>query len=279
MTKSAIEMNKLNSILEEISGQCFFGIHGSYRLTVPKGWKSSVQENEDLHILFVLGGEGSYHMDDGVRIPLEKGSMVFVGSGRKHYADVNLTSPLQICGLRFGIYDGPGKNITKQVCQPFYTYLTLPGTEKYKRLLDEIHELNQEDATPLQRKLCNCLLFQLLANMYIDIQGAGSRMFDKKINIARKIVEETVLLNVPISAIAEKIGLSPRHFRDRFRQQYGISPKHYQVQVKMEHARYLIQTSHHRIREISEMLGYKDQYQFSREYKRFYGTTPSAEKL
>ena len=54
----------------------------------------------------------------------------------------------------------------------------------------------------------------------------------------------------------------------------GTSPINYRINMKMENARLLLSEPELQIKEISNILGYADVSDFSRQFKKYTGTSP-----
>lgn len=76
--------------------------------------------------------------------------------------------------------------------------------------------------------------------------------------------------------LARQMGYSPAHCQRVFRQAYGMSPRQYMTLLKLNHAKRLLQDPTRSIEQISEMLGYRDVSQFSKQFKRWMNLSPSA---
>lgn len=66
----------------------------------------------------------------------------------------------------------------------------------------------------------------------------------------------------------------PTFFR-RFRQLTLNSPLQYQKAIQLQQARYLLFTKYLSLSQVANEVGYTSQQQFTREYKRYFGVTPS----
>lgn len=70
-------------------------------------------------------------------------------------------------------------------------------------------------------------------------------------------------------------GLSRNYFLKLFKETYKTTPKSYLIHFKIDQAtRYLLETDMS-IHELSEILGYENQFCFSKQYKAVTGTSPS----
>ena len=77
-----------------------------------------------------------------------------------------------------------------------------------------------------------------------------------------------------VADMAAIVNLSPSRFYTLYKQIFGISPKKDFLQIRIEHAKKLMQHGNYSIREIAEMAGYSNQYHFIRQFHEVTGTTP-----
>lgn len=79
----------------------------------------------------------------------------------------------------------------------------------------------------------------------------------------------------PVSILARRYGYSTAHFHDIFKQVHGISPQNYAIKVRIDRARQLLSESDLTISQIADILGYRDVYFFSRQFKTRTGHAPT----
>ncbi len=105
-------------------------------------------------------------------------------------------------------------------------------------------------------------------------------------NPQRRIIEDIMAFmernpekNLSLSEAADISGCSVSTFSAMFKQQTNISFKQYQLTQKLNAAEtYLKTRPDMSIKEISERLGFGDQYHFSKIYKKHRGGSPSRQK-
>jgi AraC-like DNA-binding protein len=83
----------------------------------------------------------------------------------------------------------------------------------------------------------------------------------------------------PVSAVADRVGLSPRHLATLFQREVGRSPKTVAMLMRFEHATARIAESVRRrvpidLAAVAMDTGYSDQAHLSREFVRFAGAPP-----
>lgn len=98
--------------------------------------------------------------------------------------------------------------------------------------------------------------------------------FDAEILEAQKWMETRYSEAVSIDSIASEVGLSPRHFKRRFKSATGESPLGYLQQVRIEVAKNRLETTLESMNEITWQIGYEDSSSFRRLFKKYTGLSP-----
>ena len=92
-----------------------------------------------------------------------------------------------------------------------------------------------------------------------DIQAFMLQNLDKPLNL---------------ETLASQAGLSKFHFSKKYKQATGFSPINHLITMRMEYARYLIETSDSPIGEVAAKVGHEDALYFSRQFKQVFGLSP-----
>ena len=75
--------------------------------------------------------------------------------------------------------------------------------------------------------------------------------------------------------IAQSVRLSPAHLRELFKNETGTSLVRYRRELRLERARYLLETTFLSIKEIAARVGLTSVGHFVTDFKKTYGMTPS----
>jgi AraC-like DNA-binding protein len=271
--RTAVEGFK--QIFQAMPEQCVLKFHGCYRGPVYPDWKADTQKNQDLHILYVTEGEGCYYMEDGQKIPLSRGTMVFISHSVKHHASVNADNPLKIFGFRFGLYNFSGQDMTKVYADYFYHFINISENLLYTNIATKIHRLFHSKKDKESANMCTAFLYQFLYTLYEDlINPKPEKKIDLKIEQAVHILEEHPYEKISIDELAQKLDISTRYLQKLFKSSYGYTPKEYHMKIQMSAAYSMIKEDNLLISQVSERLGYCDMFSFSKQFKKYFGYSP-----
>lgn len=108
------------------------------------------------------------------------------------------------------------------------------------------------------------------------IDAGNIENYSNSIKIAVSYIHSELNANLTIEAIAQRVGMTPLSLQKRFRQEIGIPLRRYindQIMIAAEQA---IWRKNLTINQISEQLGFCDQFYFSRRFKQYFGIAPAA---
>jgi two-component system response regulator YesN len=104
----------------------------------------------------------------------------------------------------------------------------------------------------------------------------SSDFITQGILLAKKIIEDNFDEKISRQFLCKKTGLNRTTLNEEFQKMFGVSAKEYQVRLKIERAKRLLQETDDRIYHIAYQLGYEHRDNFSLEFKRRVGVSPSA---
>ena len=95
------------------------------------------------------------------------------------------------------------------------------------------------------------------------------------IEFAKKYISENLTEKISLDDVADKLGLNSAYFSHLFKKETGTSFVEYRMQLRMEKAMKLIDSSNMKITEIANSLGYEDLSHFTKTFKKYTGLSPS----
>ena len=128
-----------------------------------------------------------------------------------------------------------------------------------------------------------CFSFEELGHFYLLLNAIISDYNEKHDIVSREeiYVHQAIRFinnnayNIKVEDIASGLAIHTNYFSAVFKKIMGITPKQFITERRMMKAKRLIQVEKMEIKKVSEILGYSNQLQFSKEFKKFFGESPS----
>lgn len=117
-------------------------------------------------------------------------------------------------------------------------------------------------------------LFRIEQNAIVMPQARGG-LAARTTKLVIDYIEDHLNEDVSLVELAELAGLSQFHLCRAFKQATGLPPHRYQIKLRVERAKELLEASSLPISEIALAVGYDDQGQLARLFRKEVGTTPS----
>jgi len=84
---------------------------------------------------------------------------------------------------------------------------------------------------------------------------------------------------LPLSELVRVVNLSPSHLQRLFKAEVGMTTFRYMKLLRMERARYLLESSFLSVKEIMKTVGINNRSHFVKDFKKLYGQTPTQLRL
>jgi Response regulator containing CheY-like receiver domain and AraC-type DNA-binding domain len=120
---------------------------------------------------------------------------------------------------------------------------------------------------------------QQLDEQKMSSDTADNVFHDEKIN--DRVIKEIInyinydLSDSSLKSLAEKVGINPVYLSRYFKEKTGMNFIDYLIKRKMEKAEDLLYSTNLPIVEISELVGYSNEKNFSRAFKKYHGVPPA----
>jgi AraC-like DNA-binding protein len=102
-----------------------------------------------------------------------------------------------------------------------------------------------------------------------------SSEYDEKVTKTREVLEATFTAPITQKRLSLKIGINEGKMRRGFKQYYGVTIHEYITKLRMEMAVNLLIFQNKDISEISYMVGFSHQNNFSNAFKRYFKSSPN----
>jgi AraC family transcriptional regulator of arabinose operon len=99
---------------------------------------------------------------------------------------------------------------------------------------------------------------------------------DRRIELIISKIKKDTAASWDISMLAVLVNLSPSRFRHLFKQETGTTPAQYLRDIRLTRAEKMLRTTFLSIKQILKQVGIASNAHFVRDFRRKYGTTPTA---
>ena len=140
--------------------------------------------------------------------------------------------------------------------------------------------LDLAQGSPAGALVGDSLIVSLLAHLYAaepdkrSREGLAPAVRGRVMAYIQEHLDEAPTL----AALAGVAGMSVRHFCRAFRASTGCSPHQYVLRQRVDQAKALIALGTVPLADVAQQLGFADQSQFTRTFRRMTGATPSAHR-
>jgi AraC family transcriptional regulator, transcriptional activator of pobA len=273
-----------------------FQLHSMHIRSVRKGWMYPEHEHRQLfEICLVL--DGCYKVKvEGKTYLQQPNQLLLILPNHKHESEVGPTSHLSMFCLHFAIDDELFVNLLHEhMNQTLYDEHS-PVTKRIRDILEKLIVLahNSQSLTVPQRMKIHAFSFELFTAISESIMEDPVDVPGDELDahlLARRIanrIEHAVYHNAndngmfelqQIQHIAGQLHISPTYCNRIFQKIFGMSPRRYLSKMKLERAQNLLSDTNMSVEKVAQTVGYRDSSQFSRQFKRWTGMSPSQHKV
>ncbi|MFH1970143.1 MAG: AraC family transcriptional regulator [Verrucomicrobiota bacterium] len=116
----------------------------------------------------------------------------------------------------------------------------------------------------------------IVANFFwLLSEGAKDPMAADALKRAMLLFHQHFFTQISIAETARRFGYSTGHFCRAFKQRTGQAPIHYLTDVRLQHAKRLLEYTSLPILQVANQAGYEDQFYFSRVFRKAIDLTPT----
>ena len=203
-------------------------------------------------IHFVLGGEGVFRTDSG-EYNLKKGDAFIIKPGEVTTYEADAKNPWRYIWIGFrGRLAG--------------SFDVLPDTFGYDgSIISELEEVLSSEAG--REALAAGVVYKLYARLLEDREKSDYP------NKVKSYINAHYMDDVSIFGIAEMLGLNRKYLARVFKEENGISMQEYLINKRLHEAKKLLKLGYS-VESSAYMVGYNDQFGFSKAFKKKYGYAP-----
>ncbi len=196
---------------------------------------------------------------DGVHYPVEKGTCCIVPPNTEHKELLDGYGEILFIG-----FEWTEGSLFSKICID----ITDPS---FPLIFDKIIE--EYSAQSYGYEMAAEALLKLLLIAYIRISGKEGKKC-KDINYIKTYIEQYYNQKINFGELTQLSGYNYDYFRYLFKQKFGCSPQKYMINIRLDHARQLLETTNLSCTEIAYNCGFSTSAQMTTMIKRKFGQTP-----
>ena len=130
----------------------------------------------------------------------------------------------------------------------------------------------------LLKSICLQLLHQIILSCDKNKVSIFNTKLEKHDDLVYKFidfVENNYKLNIDVNLFVSDKGISVNHFIKIFKDKKSLTPNEFIIQYRINQAKLLLNSGLYYIYEIAEMVGYPNEFYFSRIFKKREGCSPA----
>lgn len=142
---------------------------------------------------------------------------------------------------------------------------------------DKIYGLNSQYLTRIlsqQNQAELCYLLQEVVESFMDAMFTHQDQGNPHIRKALRYIAANYTQKLTLQNVASEVGISPNHFSTLFHRTVGISFREYLCQTRVEGSKQLLLHTDYSLADIAAAMGFPDQSNFSKVFKRITGISP-----
>lgn len=189
-----------------------------------------------------------------------------------------------VAGQFFVIRPGEITTYTADMKEPWeYTWIAFRSDESFftgnRSVFDTPHELDRRLTDILggdKLSICGCLAV-IHGAIWESEKDADEGSDGDRVRSIRRYIKYNYMLPITVSSISSGFGFDRSYLYRVFKSRYGIGIKEYIISVRMEKAREFLRAGYS-VKNSAHMVGYDDEFNFSKTFKARYGVSPSKTK-
>lgn len=259
---------------------CYIGFRASKsygKARCEPGWNWRPPPLADYDLWYVVAGSGTIKIGEE-RYGVSKGCCVLARPGDMPEADQDQEDRLTVIYIHFEALESGEPN--KSVPLPIARMTVVPEPALFESRLNRMLEtLELRDAYVAGEFECllRLALYELLRHQGGE-QGSEGVSAKQRQTVARvsALIRAKAEGRMTVGEAAEMAGLSAEYLSLLFKKATGVPLQSFLTKVRMERAMLLLTETSMNVSQIADALGYENVFMFSRQFKRHFGSAPSA---
>lgn len=235
-------------------------------------WSSTTHTHHFTEIFYVLHGKGTFEIL-GRSFPIKDHDLIIVNPSVSHTEVSAKRDPLEyivlgITGLEFHNLDNTDYSIQN------FSYYKDDLSFYLKTLLREARS-KEPNYGNICQNLLEIIIWHILRQSEVQLAAASSKKVTKECRFIEQYLNEHFKEDITLQTLSELTYLNKYYLVHSFKNYKGVSPINYLIQIRINEAKHLLETTNYSIAKIATQSGFSSQSYFSQIFKRMTNMTPN----
>lgn len=231
------------------------------------------------HELFLVVGGKGYVTVENKKHYVKTGMLFYFKPDIIHIIEPNLEKPIKFLSVHFSFvhvnyYDNKWTLTEETGALKFNPMQEL---KDYYSILSTFRKLVEtwDIKLPSYEFVCKTILQQLIFEIRDTLKrNTANYAVTIKVKKIIKYMNENINSVITLNCLSKLVDLSPAYLSRIFKESTGYSVIEFFNKMKIDKAKELISGGDKKIKEVSQSLGFKDEFYFSRLFKKIEGVSP-----
>ncbi|WP_235805619.1 helix-turn-helix domain-containing protein [Secundilactobacillus odoratitofui] len=263
-------------------------LFGGHQRTVPGGWRFFEQKHQAFELMCIVSGQQKTEIKGLSSYTYGAGDALIISPGTLHTNEnASATAEMTYITFHFNIESLALKseiigNVANKVLKANTPIAKLAQSTAEEMVADSLRpNLDMEQKKiKIQITLLN-FLYGLMANVK-HYQPSNAKYSEREAQISRDMatliedkIDQPEIPDFSFGDICLTLGISSGYGHRTFKKVYGITPLHFIEEQKYRKAKLLLGSPENSIEMVAEMLGASSVSNFTKQFKKWAGITPS----
>jgi AraC-like DNA-binding protein len=234
-------------------------------------------------VFYFLNGKGFMHINNK-KYAVKKGDLFILDPFQQHYESSSDEFPLEyiVLGVENLQFIDPVKDKSHYEDSTsfdyFFHYTSFTQNKQITDLLDNIlNELNTSDDDDVSFNISaylSMLLLIIKKETKLSFLHNQSQPYSKDVAIVKRYIDSCFCENINVEDLAQRVFVSKYYLIHQFKKEVGMSPIQYLISVRLNFAKFQLESSNYTISKIARLAGFNNSTYFSSCFKKAFGISP-----
>lgn len=233
---------------------------------------NNVRQNYIIH--YIQSGKGTFSVANQHTVTLKAGDLFVLPKGIPCFYQADGQDPWSYFWIGFSGVKIQTMLANSKLNNKYFLH-QVQGSHTYKSLT-ELFKAAHHNSSLANDVLIESLIYKFFYHLITEYpEKVTAKNSDEDLHVAVNYLEQNFAnTSCTISSLCHDLYVSRSYLYNIFKNNLNISPLKFLTQLRMEKAKQLLSNSDYTVRQITNVVGYTDEFTFSKAFKRYTGLSP-----